>query len=100
VTAFLNHFATERKVAAATQNQALSALLFLYKEILNQELAWLGGLTRASRPSGLPVALTRAEGERPLAALAGTDWLKWSLLYGSGLGVLECLSGRVCHPPP
>ncbi len=55
VTAFLNHLAVERKVAAATQNQALSALLFLYKEVLGRELAWLDGLHRASRPPRLPV---------------------------------------------
>src|SRR6266566_833115 len=55
VTAFLNHLAAERKVAASTQNQALSALLFLYKEVLGRELAWLDGLHRASRPPRLPV---------------------------------------------
>lgn len=95
VTAFLNHLAAERKVAAATQNQALSALLFLYKEVLGRELAWLVGLERASRPPRLPTVLTRAEVERVLSRLQGTKWLIASLLYGAGLRVLECLRLRV-----
>jgi integron integrase len=95
VTAFLNHLAADRKVAAATQNQALSALLFLYKEVLGRELAWLDGLQRATRPPRLPTVLTRAEVERLLAQLQGTKWLIASLLYGSGLRVLECLRLRV-----
>jgi integron integrase len=95
VTAFLNHLAAERKVAAATQNQALSALLFLYKEVLGRELAWLDGLQRASRPPRLPVVLTRDEIERLLAELQGVRWLIASLLYGAGLRVMECLRLRV-----
>ncbi len=95
VTAFLNHLAGERHVAASTQNQALSALLFLYKEVLGRELAWLDGLQRASRPPRLPAVLTRTEVERLLAALQGTKWLIASLLYGSGLRVMECLRLRV-----
>ena len=95
VTAFLNHLATERRVAAATQNQALSALLFLYKEVLGRELAWLDGLQRASRPPRLPVVLTRDEVERLLAELQGTRWLIASLLYGAGLRVMECLRLRI-----
>jgi integrase len=69
VTAFLNHLAAERRVAASTQNQALSALLFLYKEVLGQELGWLDGLERATRPSRFPTALTRAEAVHLLAQL-------------------------------
>jgi len=95
VTAFLNHLAAERKVAASTQNQALSALLFLYKEVLGRELAWLDGLQRATRPPRLPVVLTREEVERLLAELQGTRWLIASLLYGAGLRVMECLRLRV-----
>jgi integron integrase len=95
VTAFLNHLAAERKVAASTQNQALSALLFLYKEVLGRELAWLDGLKRATRPPRLPVALTRGEVERLLAELQGVRWLIASLLYGAGLRVMECLRLRV-----
>jgi len=95
VTAFLNHLAVERKVAAATQNQALSALLFLYKEVLGRNLAWLDGLVRARRPPRLPVVLTREEVARLLAQLHGPRWLMASLLYGSGLRVIECLRLRV-----
>lgn len=95
VTAFLNHLATDRHVAAATQNQALSAILFLYKEVLGLGLGWLDGLVRASRPPRLPAVLTRAEVERLLAQLTGTKWLIASLRYGSGLRVMECLRLRV-----
>jgi integron integrase len=95
VTAFLNHLAAERHVAASTQNQALSALLFLYKEVLGRQLPWLDGLQRASRPPRLPAVLTRTGVERLLALLQGTKWLMASLLYGSGLRVLECLRLRV-----
>ncbi len=95
VTAFLNDLAVKRGVAAGTQNQALSALLFLYKEVLGRELAWLDGLERAKRPPRLPVVLTRAEVERLLAQLTGTRWLLASLMYGSGLRVMECLRLRV-----
>ena len=95
VTEFLNHLATERKVAASTQNQALSALLFLYKEVLGRELAWLDGLHRATRPPRLPVVLTRNEVERLLAELQGLRWLIASLLDGAGLRVMECLRLRV-----
>jgi integron integrase len=95
VTAFLNDLAVKRGVAAGTQNQALSALLFLYKEVLGRELAWLDGLERAKRPPRLPVVLTRAEAERLLAHLTGGRWLLASLMYGSGLRVMECLRLRV-----
>jgi integron integrase len=95
VTAFLNHLAAERKVAAATQNQALSALLFLYKAVLGRELAWLDGLQRATRPPRLPTVLTRTEVDRLLGAMTGTRWLVASLLYGAGLRVMECLRLRV-----
>jgi integron integrase len=95
VTAFLNHLAAERNVAAATQNQALSALLFMYREALGRELAWLDGLVRAKRPVRVPVVLTRDEVERLLGALQGVHWLMASLLYGAGLRLLECLRLRV-----
>ena len=95
VTAFLNHLAVQRKVAASTQNQALSALLFLYKEVLGRELPWLDGVQRVTRPPRLPTVLTRAEAERLLAQLDGTPWLLASLLYGAGLRVMECLRLRV-----
>jgi len=95
ITAFLNHLAVKRKVAASTQNQALSALLFLYKEVLGRELAWLDGLKRVQRPPRLPTVLTRAEVQRLLAQVEGTRWLLASLLYGAGLRVMECLRLRV-----
>jgi integron integrase len=95
VTAFLNHLARERKVAANTQNQALSALLFLYKEALGTPLPWLDDLERAIRPARMPTVLTRNEATRLLAAMRGTKLLMASLLYGSGLRLRECLSLRV-----
>src|SRR5688500_10892170 len=75
VTAFLNHLARERDVAAATQNQALSALLFLYKEVLKQPLPWLDELERAKRPARLPTVLSRGEVTALLGAMRGTKWL-------------------------
>jgi integrase len=95
VTAFLNHLALERKVAAATQNQALSALLFLYREVLGCELPWLDGVQRPTRPPRIPTVLTRAEVGRVLSHLHGPRWLIASLLYGSGLRITECLCLRV-----
>jgi integron integrase len=95
VTAFLNYLAREREVAAATQNQALSALLFLYKEVLRQPLPWLDELDRARRPARVPTVLTREEVRRLLAAMRGTKWLMASLLYGAGLRLRECLTLRV-----
>jgi integron integrase len=95
VTAFLNHLAAERHVAASTQNQALSSLLFLYKAVLRHELGWLDGLQRPTRPPRLPTALTRSEVERLLAQLVGTRWLLASFLYGAGLRVIECLRLRI-----
>jgi len=95
VTAFLTHLATERNVAAATQNQALAALLFLYKEVLGRELGWFDGLVRAKRPVRLPVVLTQSEVAALLAQLAGAHRLMASLLYGAGLRLMECLRLRV-----
>jgi len=95
VTAFLNYLAREREVAAATQNQALSALIFLYKEVLAQSLPWLEDLERAKRPARLPNVLTRDEVQRLLARMQGVKWLMASLLYGAGLRLRECLKLRV-----
>jgi integron integrase len=95
VTGFLNYLARERDVAAATQNQALSALLFLYRQVLGRPLPWLDELERARRPTRVPTVLTRAEVRRLLAAMQGTKWLMASLLYGSGLRLRECLKLRV-----
>jgi integron integrase len=95
VTAFLNYLAREREVAAATQNQALSALLFLYREVLGQPLPWLEDLDRAKRPARLPSVLTRDEVQRLLGQMQGVKWLMASLLYGAGLRLRECLKLRV-----
>ena len=95
VTAFLNHLARDREVAAATQNQALAALLFLYKEALGTPLPWLDGLNRAKRPEHVPTVLSREEVTRLLNAMDGTKWLMASLLYCAGLRLRECLKLRV-----
>ena len=81
--------------ALSGQNQALSALLFLYGDVLRVDLAWLQGLVRARRPARLPTVLTPDEVRRLLAALDGTVWLVASLLYGAGLRLLECVELRV-----
>jgi integron integrase len=95
VTAFLTSLATERHVSASTQNQALAAILFLYKEVLNNELPWLGDVIHAKRPERLPVVLTRAEVSAVLAQLHGSSRLIACLLYGAGLRLLECLELRI-----
>jgi integron integrase len=95
VTAFLNYLARERNVAASTQNQALSALLFLYREVLATPLPWLDRLERVRRPAHVPTVLTREEAQRLLARMQGTKWLMASLLYGAGLRLRECLKLRV-----
>jgi integron integrase len=95
VTAFLSHLARDRDVAAATQNQALAALLFLYKEVLAQPLPWLDDIDRAKRPARLPTVLSSSEAHRLLTHMNGTKWLMASLLYGAGLRLRECLKLRV-----
>jgi integron integrase len=93
--AFLTHLAVDRNVAAATQNQALSAILFLYREVLGRPLEELGRVAPARRPERLPTVLTRDEVRSVLAQLEGTNWLIAGLLYGSGLRLLECLRLRI-----
>jgi integron integrase len=95
VEAFLTHLAVAADVAAGTQNQALSALLFLYREVLGIELPWLESVTRAKRPQRVPTVLTEAEVHRVLARLQGRDWLMASLLYGTGMRLMECARLRV-----
>ena len=95
VTAFLSHLAVGERVAAATQNQALAALLFLYRNVLGMELPWLADLVRAQRPPRLPVVLTRPEVRSLLDHLHGTPRLIASLLYGAGQRLLECAQLRV-----
>ncbi len=95
VEAFLSDLATTRNVAASTQNQALNAILFLYREVLEMKLDWLDNVVRAKRPGRLPVVLSRSEARAVLSRLDGQCWLMASLLYGSGLRVTECLRLRV-----
>ena len=95
VERFLTHLAVEGRVAASTQNQALSALLFLYREVLKVDLPWLGEMTRAKRPGRLPVVLTVEEVRRVLARIDGQQGLMADLLYGAGLRLLECVRLRV-----
>lgn len=95
VEAFLTHLATKGQVAASTQNQARSAVLFLYKEVLHSELPWLEGVESAKRPVRLPVVLTKDEVHRVLAETDGTSGLVLRLLYGTGMRVLEGLRLRV-----
>ena len=89
VEAFLTHLAVEGQVAASTRNQAKSAILFLYREVLAQELPWLDNVERAKQPQHLPVVLTQAEVQALLSRLTDRQWLVASLLYGTGMRVLE-----------
>lgn len=95
VTGFLTDLARSGKVAAATQNQALSAILFLYKEVLKQKIDWLEGVERAKRPVRQPVVLTKDEVHKVFAHLHGMPRLMAGLLYGSGLRLMECVRLRV-----
>lgn len=95
IEAYLSHLAVKRDVSASTQNQALAALLFLYKQVLKQDLPWLDNVVRAKRPQHMPVVLTRDEVQRVLARLSGVPWLVASLLYGAGLRLTEALRLRV-----
>jgi integron integrase len=95
VEAFLSHLARDRNVSAATQNQALAALLFLYKRVLNVDLPWIGDVVRASRPKRLPTVLSQQETQSVLANLQGVYWLIGGLLYGSGLRLTEALRLRI-----
>lgn len=95
VEAFLSHLATEKNVSASTQSQALSALLFLYREVLRIELPWLENLTRAKKRKHLPVVLTVAEVKAVLVRLDGRNALMANLLYGAGLRLMEVLRLRV-----
>jgi integron integrase len=95
VEAFLTHLAVEGNVAAATQNQALSAILFLYREVLSINLPWLDGVVRAKTPQRLPVVLTRQEVAAVLERMSGVYALLAQLLYGTGMRLMECVRLRV-----
>lgn len=95
IRAFLSHLASDQHVSASTQNQALSALLFLYRHVLNAEIGWVDDIQPARRSQHLPVVLTRAEVAAVLRHLHGVSWLMASLMYGSGLRLMECCRLRV-----
>ena len=95
VEAFLTELAVSRNVAASTQNQAKSAILFLYKEVIGVDLPWLAGIHNAKRPARLPTVLTPAEVRRVLRNLRGIHALIGRLLYGSGMRIMEALRLRV-----
>jgi integron integrase len=95
ISRFLSHLATERNVAASTQNQALSALLFLYREVLGKSIGWVDDVERARKPQRLPVVFTREEAANVLNHFRAKMWLMASLLYGSGLRLMECIRLRV-----
>lgn len=95
VEAFLTNLAARQNVAPATQNQALSALLFLYREVLVVELPWMDNVRRAKQTRRLPVVLTVPEVRKVLDCLNGRAWLMGSLLYGTGMRLMECMRLRV-----
>jgi len=95
ISEFLSDLAVRHKVSSPTQTQALSALLFLYRRVLGLELPWIDTIVRARKPARLPVVLSVDEVQRLLAELDGVYWLIASLLYGSGLRLMECLHLRV-----
>lgn len=95
VNAFLTHLAIKDRVSASTQNQALSALPFLYRHVIGREVGDLGEVIRARKPKRLPVVMTRDEVKAALAQLSGDKWLMASLMYGAGLRLMECLRLRV-----
>jgi len=95
VEAFLTHLAVAGKVSASTQNQAKSALLFLYREVLGIQLPWLDNVTQAKAPKRLPVVLTVSEVQSVLSRLSGTHLLIASLLYGGGMRLMEAVRLRV-----
>jgi len=95
ITAFLTYLAVDRTVAASTQNQALAAILFLYKVVLEKELEWLDDIVRAKKPRHLPIVLSRNEVRMLFSQITGTNRLVAELLYGTGMRIMECLRLRV-----
>ena len=99
IAQFLSSLATESNVSSSTQNQALNALLFLYKEVLDQKIGLIQGIVRAKRSRRLPVVLTKEEVRQVLSGIPGTTRLMAMLLYGAGLRLMESLSpqGQGCR---
>ena len=104
VDKFLTSLAVKNQVSASTQNQALAAILFLYRDVLEIKLPWLTDVVRAKRPQHLPVVLTRGEVKRVLERVSGLEWLVVSLLHGTGMRLGESVQLRVkdvdLAPPP
>jgi len=95
VQAFITHLATQRAVSASTQNQALSALMFLYRHVLQKEITWPSDVIRAEKSKTLPTVLTHQEAMAVIDKMTGTSQLMAKILYGSGLRLMECLRLRV-----
>ncbi|HEY7165972.1 MAG TPA: integron integrase [Candidatus Binatia bacterium] len=95
IAEFLSNLASGLNVSASTQNQALNAILFLYREVLRRQIGYIDGVVRAKRPHRLPVVMTRHEVKTIIAELDGSNWLIAMLLYGAGLRLMECLRLRV-----
>ena len=95
INAYLTHLAVKDKVSASTQNQALSALLFLYRYVLGRKVGDLGEVIRARKPTRIPVVMTREEVKAVLDLMQGDKWLMASLMYGAGLRLMECLRLRI-----
>jgi integron integrase len=95
VSRYLSYLALERRVSASTQNQALAAILFLYRQVLEVELPWLDNVIRARQPQHVPVVLSRREVQALIARLHGQFWLIGQLLYGAGLRLMEALRLRI-----
>lgn len=95
VTRFLSYLAVKGRVSASTQNQALAAILFLYRDVLRQELDWLDDIVRAKHTVRLPVVLTREQVHAVLGNLRGVVWIQAALLYGAGLRLMECARLRI-----
>ena len=95
VEQYLSFLAVQCNVAASTQNQAKCAILYLYKEALNQNLDWLQNVKSAKRPERIPVVLTKTEVESVLSSLEGVNWMAGHILYGAGLRIMECVRLRV-----
>ncbi len=95
INRFLTYLAVNRKVAASTQNQALCAILFLYRHVLKKQIGWIDKLERAKNPKTIPVVLSAKEVESVLLQFQGVVWIVVSLLYGSGLRLMEALRLRV-----
>ena len=95
VSQFLTFLAVKKRVASSTQNQALNAILFLYRDVLKKGLGWVDNVERAKKRERMPVVFSKPEVDAILLHLEGTKWLMASLLYGAGLRLMECLRLRV-----